>query len=155
MGANYDLKGRSVANYVRVDKLILPLKQRLDTNEITLTDSVGISFLSESEQQMVETVLAENEYKITPKKVSLLREYSGRLNQKLATQIISGEKTRKPKSSTPPPVKIKYKTYSRYFPADTKPGEMERVIEDALREYFSRHSDIGNSSEEQSGSTTG
>lgn len=86
---------------------------------------------------MVETVLVENEYKITPKKVSLLREYSGRLNQELDTQILSGEKSsRKPKSSTPPPVKIGYKTYSRYFPAVTKSSEMERVIEEALREYF-------------------
>lgn len=140
IGTEYDLKGRSVANYVRVDQLIHPLKQRLDNGEITLTDSVGLSFLSELEQQMVETVLTENEYKITPKKVPLLRKYSGRLNQELTIQILSGEKGRKSKSSTPPPVKIRYKTYSRYFPADTKPSEMEHVIEEALREYFAHHS---------------
>lgn len=145
LGSNYDLKGRSVANYIRVDKLILPLKQRLDKGKITLTDSVGLSFLSESEQRMVETVLAENEYKIFPKKVSLLREYSGRLNQELATQILSGEKSRKPKSSTPPPVKIKYKTYSQFFSTDTKPNEVERVIEEALREYFVHHPRIAGS----------
>lgn len=123
--------------------MIFPLKKRLDDGEITLTSSVGLSFLSESEQQMVEAVLAENEYKVAPKKVSLLREYSGRLNQELACQILSGEKNRKPKSPTPPPVKIKYKTYSKYFSADTKPSEMERVIEEALREYFLHHSEIG------------
>lgn len=149
IGAEYDLKGRSVANYVRVDKLIFPLKQRLDDGEITLTSSVGLSYLTEPEQQMVEAVLTENEYKVAPKKVALLREYSGRLNQELACQILSGEKNRKPKSPTPPPVKIKYRTYSKYFSADTKPSEMERVIEEALREYFLHHAGAGDSGEQE------
>lgn len=127
--------------------MISPLKQRLDKGEITLTTSVGLSYLTALEQQMVETVLTENEYKITPKKVSLLREYSDKLNQKLAAQILSGEKNRKPKTSTPPPVKIKYKTYSQYFSANTKPSEMEQVIEEALREYFVHHPRIDGSEE--------
>lgn len=145
VGFEYGLNGRSVARYLRVDKLILPLKERLDNSEITLIASVGLSYLAELEQQMVETVLDENEYKITPKKVSLLREYSGKLNQKLASQILSGEKSRKPKASIPPPVKIKYKTYSQYFSANTKPSEMEQVIEEALREYFVHHPRIAGS----------
>ncbi len=123
----------------------MPLKQRLDNSEITLISSVGLSYLAESEQKILEKVLDENEYKITPKKVSLLREYSGRMNQEIATQILSGEKNRKPKSSTPPPVKIKYKTYSQYFSANTKPSEMEQVIEEALREYFVHHPRIAGS----------
>jgi ParB family transcriptional regulator, chromosome partitioning protein len=145
VGFEYGLNGRSVARYLRVDKLILPLKQRLDNSEITLISSVGLSYLAESEQKILEKVLDENEYKITPKKVSLLREYSGRLNQEIATQILSGEKNRKPKNSTPPPVKIKYKTYSQYFSANTKPSEMEQVIEEALREYFVHHPRIAGS----------
>lgn len=153
IAAEYDLKGRSVANYVRVDKLIFPLKERLDNGEITLTASVGLSYLTEPEQQMVEAVLAEDKYKVFPKKVALLRSYSGRLNQELTCQILSGEKSRKPKIFTPPPVRIKYKTYSQYFPADTKPSEMERVIEAALQEYFARHSENGKTEEPMSVAT--
>lgn len=65
VGFEYGLDGRSVARYIRIDKLISPLKQRLDNSEITLTSSVGLSYLTESEQKMVEVVLMENEYKVT------------------------------------------------------------------------------------------
>jgi hypothetical protein len=47
-----------------------------------------------------------------------------------------------------------YKTYSQFFSTDTKPNEVERVIEEALREYFARHSKI-DKAEEPVGATTG
>ena len=79
------------------------------------------------------------------KKADMLRSYSesDKLDEKSAYQILSGEINRKPKSTTPPPVKIKHKIYSKYFPADTKASEIERVIDEALQKYFANKNTEG------------
>lgn len=138
IGQEYDLTGRTIANYIRVNSLIVPLKQRLDNGEITLTVSVELSYLRETEQQLLETVLSENEYKVNEKKAELLRSYAGRLDKGLIEQIVSGEKTRKSRSNTPQPFKLKAKIYSKYFAPETKPAEMEQIIDEALSLYFAQ-----------------
>ena len=135
LGAAYELDGRSVARYVRVFSLIKEFKKRLDEGEITLTVSVELSYLSEAEQRMVEDVLADNEYKVDMRKAGLLRSYTGRLDDDLTEQILSGEKNKKPKSVMPS-VKIKHSVYSKYFTLGTKPSEIERIVDEALALYF-------------------
>lgn len=138
IGAEYELKGRSVAYYLRVNELIPALKVRLDDSEYQLVAAVALSYLSEAEENMIETVLAENDYKLDTKKASLLRSYGGRLTPELAKQIISGEKDRKPKSTTPPPLKVKHTIYSKYFAPGTKQSEFESIVDQALALYFSQ-----------------
>ena len=137
LGAVYELDGRSVARYVRVFSLIKVLKERLDDGELTLTVSVELSYLSEAEQQMIENVLADNEYKVDMKKAGLLRSYAGRLDADLTEQILPGKRSKKPKSIAPSPVKIKHAVYSKYFSPGTKASEIERVVDEALTLYFS------------------
>lgn len=48
-----------------------------------------------------------------------------------------------PEKTIPPPVKIKHKVYSKYFPADTKASEIERIVDEALELYFSSKSKEG------------
>lgn len=143
LGEAYELSGRTVANYVRVASLAEPLKYRMDTGELTLKVSVELSYLSQQEQQMIESVLSENEYKLDGKKAALLREYTGRLNQELTEQILSGEKTRKPKNNTLKPFKLKAKIYSKYFKPETKANEIEQIIDEALSLYFSQQEQKG------------
>lgn len=139
LGSEYKLDGRSIARYLRVYELIPELKNRLDDAEIILEMAVQLSYLKKTEQQDVEKVLAENEFKVDKNRAALLRSYSegNKLNEKTAYQILSGEVSKKPKSATPPPVKIKHKIYSKYFPADTKANEIERIVDEALEMYFS------------------
>ena len=70
------------------------------------------------------------------KKATLLRSYSGKLDEEQVYGILSGEKTKKPKSSAPLPIKIKHTVYAKYFAPDTKASEIERVIDEALALYF-------------------
>ena len=105
---------------------------------MTLTVSVELSYLSADEQQMMENVLSENEFRTDMKKAGLLRSYAGRLSEDTVYHILSGEKTRKPKSASPPSLKIKSAVYAKYFQPDTKPTEIERVIGEALALYFSQ-----------------
>jgi len=135
----YGLSKNTVARLLRVDKLTAPLKKRVDSEEFGIYPAVALSYLAEAEQQDIEKVLSENEFKVDMKKAEMLRSYSesSKLNEKTAYQILSGEINKKPKSTTPPPVKIKHKVYSKYFPADTKASEIERIVDEALEWYFS------------------
>ena len=137
-GADYELKGRTVANYLRVNELIPDLKTRVDNGEFPIVAAVSISYLAKNEQAMVGAVLDENDYKLDPKKAVLLRGYGGRLTPELAGQIISGEKNRKPKNTAPPPLKVKHTIYSKYFAPGTKQNEFERIVDQALALYFSQ-----------------
>lgn len=139
----YGLSKNTVARLLRIDKLIGELKDRVDDNEISLRCAVDLSYLNNQEQEEVEKILSENEFKVDMKKTEMLRNYStnSKLNEKTMYQILSGEINKKPKSSTAPPIKIKHKIYSKYFSPDTKTSEMERVVEEALELYFKTHPD--------------
>ena len=100
LGAEYDLKGRAVANYLRINELITPLKRRIDDAEFPIVVAVQLSYLTEQEQKMVDDVLSGSEYKVNEGKVVLLREYTGKLTPERTEQILSGEFNRKPKKST-------------------------------------------------------
>lgn len=145
LGTEYGLDGRSVARYLRVYKLIPELKIRLDDSELTLVIAVTLSYLAEAEQHDIEKVLSENEFKVDMKKAEMLRSYSenSKLNEKTTYQILSGEINKKPKSPMLPPVKIKHKVYSKYFPADTKASEIERIVDEALSLYFTSKANVG------------
>lgn len=139
----YGLSKNTVARLLRIDKLIGELKNRVDDNEISLRCAVDLSYLNNQEQENVEKILSENEFKVDMKKTEMLRNYStnSKLNEKTMHQILSGEINKKPKSSIAPPIKIKHKIYSKYFSPDTKTSEMERVVEEALELYFRTHPD--------------
>ena len=132
----YGLAKNTVARLLRVDKLITSLKHRVDTDEIGLYAAVDISYLTESEQQLIEDVLSANEYKVDMKKAELLRSYTGKLTSELTDEILSGKRFKKPKSDKPQPFKLKPKIYEKYFTHETKAAEMERIIDEALAMYF-------------------
>lgn len=138
VGLEYGLSKNTVARLLRVDKLNNDLKMRVDNGEISIRCAVDLSYLAETEQEEVCKLLDENEFKIDMKKTDMLRSYSesSKLNEKTAYQILSGEINKKPKSTTPPPVKIKHKVYSKYFPEDAKVSEIERIVDEALELYF-------------------
>ena len=108
--------------------------KRLDTDEIGFYPAVSLSYLSHDEQTELNRILDETEYKVDMKKADSLRELSEnkKLTNEKMIQILSGELYKKPKAKTIPPLKIKPKIYQKYFDADTKPSEMEVVIDQAL-----------------------
>lgn len=144
LGDEYGLAKNTVARLLRIDKLCNSLKLRVDKNEIGIYPAVDISYLTEAEQQMIEDVLSENEYKVDMKKAALLRSYAGKLNDVLTYQILSGEKTKRPKSDKPQPFKLKANIYTKYFAPGTKSSEMEQIIDKALALYF-RDAEAGSS----------
>ena len=148
VGAEYDLKGRAVANYLRINELITPLKRRIDDAEFPIVVAVQLSYLTEQEQQMVDDVLSESEYKVNEGKVVLLREYTGKLTPERTEQILSGEFNRKPKKSTATAFKVKPAIYKKYFTASISQKEFDSIVDEALALYFAQK---GHESEQEAG----
>ena len=138
VGAEYNLKGRAVANYLRINELSVALKIRIDDGEFTIAAAVQLSYLEQEEQQMVEAVLSESEYKVNEGKAVLLREYTGKLTLERAEQILSGEFNRKPKKSTAAAFKVKPAIYKKYFTASISQKEFDSIVDEALALYFAR-----------------
>ena len=138
VGAEYNLEGRAVANYLRINELSAALKIRIDDGEFTIAAAVQLSYLAQEEQQMVEAVLSESEYKVNEGKAVLLREYTGKLTPERAEQILSGEFNRKPKKSTAAAFKVKPAIYKKYFTASISQKEFDSIVDEALALYFAR-----------------
>ena len=138
LGAEYNLKGRAVANYLRINELSAALKIRIDDGEFTIAAAVQLSYLAQEEQQMVEAVLSENKYKVNEGKAVLLREYTGKLTPERAEQILSGEFSRKPRKSTAAAFKVKPAIYKKYFTASISQKEFDSIVDEALALYFAR-----------------
>lgn len=141
-------KGRAVANYLRINELITPLKRRIDDAEFPIVVAVQLSYLTEQEQQMVDDVLSGSEYKVNEGKVVLLREYTGKLTPERTEQILSGEFNRKPKKSTATAFKVKPAIYKKYFTASISQKEFDSIVDEALALYFAQK---GQESEQEAG----
>ena len=148
VGAEYDLKGRAVANYLRINELITPLKRRIDDAEFPIVVAVQLSYLTEQEQQMVDDVLSGSEYKVNEGKVVLLREYTGKLTPERTGQILSGEFNRKPKKPSAAAFKVKPAIYKKYFTASISQKEFDSIVDEALALYFAQK---GQESEQEAG----
>lgn len=136
LGNKYGLSKNTVARLLRIDHLIIELKRRVDDAEIGIYPAVDLSYLSEAEQRLLDGILSEQGYKVDMKKSMLLREYSGKLTDEQVVRILSGEATRKPRSKTPAPFKLKHKVYAKYFSSAHKAAEVEEIIDKALEMYF-------------------
>ncbi|WP_042196269.1 ParB N-terminal domain-containing protein [Paenibacillus camerounensis] len=136
LGHEYGLSKNTVARLLRMNKLSPPLKAMVDDTKIGLYPAVSLSYLNDTEQQVVHEALSRNDYKVDMKKAELLREYSGHLTDEQADRILSGEATRKPRNKTPAPFKLKHKVYAKYFSSFHKAAEVEEIIDKALEMFF-------------------
>jgi ParB family chromosome partitioning protein len=132
-GAQYDLSGRVVADYLRVEKLIDPLKTRLDDGEFAFYAAISLSYLTCGEQRTVEDILDSGHRKLDMKKAEALRNAKN-LDRETAEKILAGVKN--PKSAKPGAFKLKPKTVSKYFTPEQTSAEIEAIITEALDFYY-------------------
>ena len=140
IGDKYDLSGRTVARYLRINKLLTVYKDMLDNGEIALRAAVTLSYLNEQEQQIVDDVLNDGNYKLDMKKAESLRQLSdnNKLTHETVEDIFSGKEIRK-KPPRPTAIKIKPKVVSKFFTPEQKPSEIEETIVKALEFYFTHN----------------
>lgn len=136
---NYGLSRDKVAKYIRISNLIEPLLSRLDAEEIAFLAAYDLSFVKDkTKQQQIADLMESDGYKVDMKKAELFHDYyeTNKLTDTAIVQILSGEKTRKPKSSKPQPVKVKPAVITKYFTAQQTAKEIEETIDKALAFYF-------------------
>lgn len=134
----YSLSRDTVARYLRIYKLIAPLKARLDNDEFAFIPAVDLSFLKEQEQSLLDKCIDLNGFKVDMKKAGLLRQYSeaGKLSEDSIYLILSGETKTAGKKRRSYAFKIKPVIYKKYFTEQLKPPEVVAIIEKALDFYF-------------------
>ncbi|MDR2089136.1 MAG: ParB N-terminal domain-containing protein [Clostridiales Family XIII bacterium] len=135
MAREYGLDSGVIARYLRIEKLIGPLKTRLDDNEFALYAAVALSYLTQDEQRTVDDVLDASHRKLDIKKAEALRAAKN-LDRETAERILAGEK--RPRAAKAPAFKLKPKIVSRYFTPSQKAAEIEAIIIEAL-EFFYAH----------------
>jgi ParB family chromosome partitioning protein len=88
MAERYHYSARQVARYLRVSKLICPLKKMLEEERLAFVSAVYVSFLSEEEQQLVYEVIEAMGTRLKPKMAKRLRDQSGELTEEVVEQVI-------------------------------------------------------------------
>ncbi len=138
LAKEYGLAPCRIAQYLRVFRLIGPLKTRLDDGQFAVTTAVSLSFLTEGEQGLLEGCIAGNGCKLDGKKAGLLRERSeqGGLDGESIAVILSGQSAEK--AGRAASVKVSQQVYSRYFRPDQPAKEVQAIVEKALALYFSQ-----------------
>lgn len=146
LGIQYDLSGKTISRYLRIDTLIDELKERIDTNEIPFTAGVDLSFLKEEEQEIVETILDDYGFKVDLKKSDVLKTLSkGRnFNYNKAHEVLSGKLFDKPKGNKKPKFTPKFtnKIVQKYVTENRSISDVEELIEELLEKHFLQENEI-------------
>ena len=134
---DYAMKGRMVAYYLRINSLIDPLKLRIDNREFSLVTAAKLSYLSAETQAQVEKFLRPVHYNVNTLKIDALRkaDQKGPLSLLEVSKLLLDTEASKAKL---PVVRVKPKTYQKFFAPGTTLKEMESTIEKALALYFER-----------------
>ena len=137
LGQEYNLSSRTIARWIRIDKLVNALKIRLDEKKIDILAGEELSFLSEEQQNNLEFALLENPQHINLTKAKQLRSIAknSALSPEKIRAVLAG-KGSNPKKTKLPILKIKPNIYTKYFSADTPVKEIEAEINKALDAYF-------------------
>ena len=136
IGEKYGISRATIARLLRIDTLIYELKTRIDEDEIAVNAGVELSYLTQQEQEIVDEVICEFNYKLDINKSKQLRELSknGKLNKVTVVDVFEG-RYKKPKTSSKPSVKavtLKPKFLSKYYAADVPQNVIEEEIETSI-----------------------
>lgn len=140
VGENYELDGRTVSRYLRLNMLADKLKEFLDAGILCKRAGVEVSYLNEDNQSYLAGFLDSGK-KIDTEKATTLHKLQKerKLNEVVMEKVLDGSyKPRKPKSILKG-YKIDSKTMKRYFKENQSEKEVKEILEAALEMYFNAH----------------
>ena len=137
VGEMYSLSRNTIARYLRINKLNDSLKQLLDHQKISFIPAVQVSFLTETEQSLLAEMLQKG-FSLDIKKANRLREMSKEkpLDQDTMSFVLSGKAFKTVKDTKK--INISSETYLIYFAKGQSAKEIESIVEQALKLYFSQ-----------------
>ena len=137
VGDEYGMSRPTVARILRVNYLISPFKDMIDTKVMALRVGVELSYISENGQSMVYKIINENNKKIDMKLSKAIRTlFNDNQMPTIETlqSLIIGEK--KSVDTKPIKVPINREVYSKYFNKKISADEIADTIKKALEMYF-------------------
>ena len=146
IGGKYSLGTRTIARYLRVDRLIQALKDRLDNSGLALRTAVELSYLRTEEQERVEVALRRG-CKVSIKQAEYLRKISeeAELTAEMVAQVLQPASAPSAKEKTAPPeeqsVAIPMNFLAQYLQVEElQEDRLGAVIAEALQLYREKHS---------------
>lgn len=135
LGGDYDLSGRQVAKYLRINPMRDILKLKLDCGSLTLNSAVSLSYLNWEDQLTVHSALNRYRRKPSDDQMAAVRKLAeaGPLTEQRVLDLLQI-----PKAPATNSVSVRQAVYSPYFAPGTTKKEIERVIGEALALYFSQ-----------------
>ena len=137
LAEEYGYSSRNVARYLRINNLIRPIKNLLDTNRIAFLAAVDISYLADKEQEAVFKVIDGKGMKLKPKMAAELRKHAGELTENSVKQLIGDMTEKKPASGHWVKVKLPDDVCQKHF-AGLSMAQITEVVEQALEEWFAK-----------------
>lgn len=117
-----------MARYLRINHLIRPIKELLDTNRIAFLAAVDMSYLADEEQKAVYKVIDEKGMKLKPKMAAELRKHTGELTEDAVEKLIGDMTEKKPSSGHWVNVKLPDDVCRKHF-AGLSMAQITEVVE--------------------------
>ena len=145
-GGKYSLGKTTISRYLRVDRLIQALKDRLDNSGLALRTAVELSYLRTEEQERLEVVLRLG-CKVSTKQAEYLRKVSeeAELTAEMVAQVLQPASAPSAKEKNAPPeeqsVAIPMNFLAQYLQVEElQEDRLGAVIAEALQLYREKHS---------------
>ena len=136
IGLDFGLSKDTVSRYLRVNRLMKPFQDRLDSSALSLRAAVSLSYLSQEDQELVYEVLSERHDRLSLAEAELLRKERKPLTKEAILRIV--EDPRHKAALTPPSFKLEPEFLSRYFKPEQSQEEISEIIAKALDLYFGK-----------------
>ena len=133
VGKDFGLSSFSVAQYLRIHKLLPEHKRRLNSGAISLRAAVCLSHLSPEEQKLVDEVLTTTRYRLSMAEAEELRKARRPLTREVVYKIVDDSTAR-----AVAPFKLDRDFIEQYFKPNQSRDEIKTTIAKALDMYFGR-----------------
>ncbi len=131
---DYSMTPRNIARYCRLDKLTKNCKEKLDNSKIDMRTGVELSYLADTEQDMVVSVADEIKVKINQSKAKELRKLADTLDrEKIKEVLVTKEKPKGEKGVT-----IKREILNEFFSEEDSDDTIIETIKAALSAYMQK-----------------
>lgn len=135
ISSEYGISGSKMARMLRINHLVKPFKDKVDSNSIAKGAYFHISFLPEEKQLWIFHASEEHGYKISEDIAKMFRDSEETLTEQYVRDtvddLVNGNKPEKKFQS----VKLNTTVYQKYF-NEVEPKKAVSIIEKALDMYF-------------------
>jgi len=131
VASQFGLSPNNIAYYLRLDKLIKPLIERLDNGEFELTVGEKLTYLHKDEQKLIEAAIKKSKVRVTIGKAKALVNAAKKppLTTEAINEILLYRQVRKSNH------RLTLDLMEQYF-SDKEPDEVDDIVAKALEAYF-------------------